>query len=88
MGSVQWNGDGHGGTGAQPTAVHPGQAEAVEQTKAFHLTAATWVAVLDPTGLDRGQQQQAKPQEECHYVLEVEKKSVFTFKTFQIYHGR
>lgn len=56
MRSVQWDGDGHGGAGSQPSAVHSGQAEAVEQAKAFHLTAATRVAVLDGAGLDRGQQ--------------------------------
>lgn len=47
MGSVQWNGNGHGGAGSQPSTVHSGEAEAVEQTKAFHLTVATRMAVLD-----------------------------------------
>lgn len=82
MGSVQWDGDGHGGTGSQPSAVHPGQAEAVEQAKAFHLTAATRVAVLDGARLDGGQQRQAKPQEECHYALEREQIHYLHLKSF------
>lgn len=72
VGSVQWDDDGHDGVGSQPPAVHSGQAEAVEQAKALHLTAATRVAILDGTGLSQGQQRQTKPQEECHYVLERE----------------
>lgn len=74
MSRVQWDGDGHAGAGSQPSAVHPGQAEAVEQAKAFHLTVATMVAVLDAAGLDRDQQRQAEPQEERHYALEREQK--------------
>lgn len=72
MGSVQWDGDWHGGAGSQPSAVHPGQTEAVEQAEAFHLTEATRVAVLDGGGVDARQQRQAKPQEECHYGLRKE----------------
>lgn len=71
MGSVQRDGDGHGGAGSQPSAVHPGKTEAVEQAEALHLAAATGVAVLDGAGLDRGQQRQDEPQE-CHYVLDRE----------------
>lgn len=72
MGGVQWDGDRHGGAGTQPSAVNSGQAEAVEQAKAFHLTVAARMAVFHSTGLDSCQQRQAEPQEECHYALERE----------------
>lgn len=56
MGSVQRDGDWHGGAGSQPSAVDPSQAEAVKEAKAFHLAVTTRVAVLYSAGLDRNQQ--------------------------------
>lgn len=79
MGRVQRDGDGHGDAGSQPSTVHSGEAEAVKQAKAFHLTAATRVAVLDSAGLDNCQQQQAKAQEQSHYFLGRKKQTLFIF---------
>lgn len=70
--SVQWDWYGHGGAGSQPSAVHFGQAEAVEQTKAFHFTVATRMAVLNGAGLGICQQRETEPQQESHYSLERE----------------
>lgn len=69
MGGVQRDGNGHGDAGPHASAVHPGQAEAVEEPEAFHLTVTAGVAVPDRTGLDSQQQRQADPQEQCHYAL-------------------
>lgn len=57
VGGVQWDGDRHGDARSQPLAVHPGQAEAVEQAKALHVAMAPWVADVGGAGRDRGQQQ-------------------------------
>ena len=66
---VQGDGDGHGGGRAQPTAVHPGQAEAVELAKVLHLAAAPGVAVLDCAGVPRHQQEQDVAQQAQHRAL-------------------
>lgn len=88
MRSVQRDGDRHGDTGSQPSTVHCGEAEAVEQAKAFHLTAATRVAVLDRAALDSSQQRQAETQQQCHYALgrnqKKNKKTIFIFLNFSI----
>lgn len=81
VGRVQWDGDGHGGAGSQPSTVHPGQAEAVEQAEAFHLAVASRVAVLHSAALYGRQQQQAKPQGERHYALEA-KQDNYVFNLF------
>jgi len=72
---VQGDGDRHGGVRAQPAAVHPGQAEAVELPKVFHLAVAAGVAVLDRAGVRRrrrDQQGQDVAQRTDHRALERE----------------
>lgn len=68
MGCVQWDGDRHGDARSQSLAVHPGQAEAVEQAKALHVTVAPRVAVVDGAG-GQGQQQKKRPRRGRHCIL-------------------
>ena len=65
MGCVQGDGDGDVG-GSHSPAVHSGQAEAVEQTKALHFTVAARVAILYFTCMDPGKQGHANPQKKTH----------------------
>lgn len=56
MSGVQRDGDRHDGARSQSPTVHPGQAEAVEEAEALHLTATAGVAVLDAVTLHGCQQ--------------------------------
>ena len=68
---IQGYRDRHGGARPQRSAVHPGQAEAVEQAKALHLTVAGRVTVPHwrASMAVHQHQRQAKPQQVCHFVL-------------------
>ena len=52
VGGVQRDGDRHGHPGSEATAVHSGEAEAVEEAETLHFAAAARVTALHRTGLD------------------------------------